>query len=555
MSRNSLAFLRPYLQRASRPLRPEHARAYLSIQKRYTQSVAIDDFTGPHDVEKQKRLEQLRKEKPLADYHPKLVYPSGSANVSLSEFNAKYEGIQETAKDVVTTLGRVRSVRTLGSKLMFLDIERHTQRLQVMVELKKLNSQDGTVESYRSFKKVARIGDWVSITGNPTRTSTGQLSLLALEVPQILAPCLHHLPEKVDNAETLARRPHIHQLTSNEPGDMLRLRALIYDYMRTYFIQSDFLEVETPIFEVNAGGAIARPFETVANEMSNMQLRLRIAPELNLKRLIVGGQDKIFEIGRVFRNEGVDNTHNPEFSTCEFYEVGATLPSLIARTEQMIYGLHNAIEALRSTYFPTLSAPEGIDFTAPFAQLPFIPTIEEASGRKLPDLSSPSASSELIAMFKDLNIEIPPNPTLPRLLDTLAEQYIEPLCLNPTFITHHPEALSPLSKSYLDPSTNQRVAYRVELFINSREYVNAYEEENSPFEQRRKFLQQLEFHADGEGVVDESYLEALEWGMPPTGGWGCGLDRLVMLFSSKKRIADVLPFGTLRNVAGIARIK
>lgn len=336
---------------------------------------------------------------------------------------------------------------------------------------------------------------------------------------------------------------------------MLRLRALIYDYMRTYFIQSDFLEVETPIFEVNAGGAIARPFETVANEMSNMQLRLRIAPELNLKRLIVGGQDKIFEIGRVFRNEGVDNTHNPEFSTCEFYEVGATLPSLIARTEQMIFGLHNAIESLRSTYFPTLSAPEGIDFTAPFAQLPFIPTIEEASGRKLPDLSSPNASSELLAMFKDLEIEIPPNPTLPRLLDTLAEQYIEPLCLNPTFITHHPEALSPLSKSYLDPSTNQRVAYRVELFINSREYVNAYEEENSPFEQRRKFLQQLEFHADGEGAVDESYLEALEWGMPPTGGWGCGLDRLVMLFSSKKRIADVLPFGTLRNVVGIARIK
>lgn len=391
--------------------------------------------------------------------------------------------------------------------------------------------------------------------GNPTKTSTGQVSVLALDVPQILAPCLHHIPDKIDDAETLARRPHIHSLTSDEPSDVLRLRALIYDYIRTYFIQSGFLEVETPIFDVNAGGAIARPFETFANEMSKTPLRLRIAPELNLKRLIVGGQDKIFEIGRSFRNEGVDGTHNPEFSTCEFYEVGATLPDVIARTEQLMHGLHTAIEALRSTYFPTLKAPEGVDFSAPFAQLPFIPTIEEASGRKLPDLSSPDASARLLDMFEELHIPIPPNATLPRLLDTLAEHYIEPLCKKPTFITHHPEALSPLSKSFVDPQTSQRVAARVELFINSREYVNAYEEENSPFEQRRKFTQQLELNTEGEGVVDESYLEALEWGMPPTGGWGCGLDRLVMLFASKKRIADVLPFGTLRNVVSIAKNK
>lgn len=374
-------------------------------------------------------------------------------------------------------------------------------------------------------------------------------------MPQVLAPCLHHLPEKVDDAETLARRPHIHALTSDEPGDVVRLRALIYDYIRTYFIQSGFLEVETPMFDVHAGGAIARPFETVANELSNTQIRLRIAPELNLKRMIIGGQDKIFEIGRSFRNEGVDNTHNPEFTTCEFYEVGATLPSVIARTEQLVHGLHTAIESLRPTYFPSLSAPEGIDFSAPFAQLPFIPTIESQSGRTLPDLSAPDASEKLLKLFTDLSLTIPPNPTLPRLLDTLAEIYIEPLCKDPTFISAHPEALSPLSKSYIDPQTSQRVASRVELFIHSREYVNAYEEENSPFEQRRKFMQQRDFHPEGEGAIDESYLEALEWGMPPTGGWGCGLDRLVMLFGSKKRIADVLPFGTLRNVVGIARTK
>lgn len=313
------------------------------------------------------------------------------------------------------------------------------------------------------------------------------------------------------------------------------------------------------MFDVNAGGAIARPFETIANEMSNLPIRLRIAPELNLKRLIVGGQDKIFEIGRAFRNEGVDNTHNPEFSTCEFYEVGATLPQLIERTEQLIHGLHNAIESLRSTYFPTLAPPEGVDFSQPFAKLPFIPTIEKSSGRTLPDLTSPSATEDVLSFFRELSLDVPSNPTLPRLLDTLAEVYIEPLCHNPTFITHHPEALSPLSKSFDCPLTSQRVAARVEFFIAGREYVNAYEEENSPFEQRRKFMQQQEYHAggvEGEGVkIDESYLEALEWGMPPTGGWGCGLDRLVMLFASKKRIADVLPFGTLRNVVSISKTK
>jgi lysyl-tRNA synthetase class 2 len=309
------------------------------------------------------------------------------------------------------------------------------------------------------------------------------------------------------------------------------------------------------MFDVNAGGAIARPFETVANELSNMPIKLRIAPELNLKRLIIGGQDRIFEIGRAFRNEGVDNTHNPEFSTCEFYEVGATLPTVIARTEQLVHGLHTAVESLRPTYFPSLTAPEGIDFSQPFAQLPFIPTIEKASGRKLPDLLSPNASDMVLELFKELALAIPPNPTLPRLLDTLAETYIEPLCKNPTFITQHPEALSPLSKSYFDATTGQRVASRVELFIHGREYVNAYEEENSPFEQRRKFIQQRDFHPEGENTIDESYLEALEWGMPPTGGWGCGLDRLVMLFASKKRIADVLPFGTLRNVVSISKTR
>ncbi|EOA91274.1 uncharacterized protein SETTUDRAFT_162042 [Exserohilum turcica Et28A] len=551
MSKPAFNFLRPYLCGASQSLKPHHARAYLGVQRRFASRTVAYPYTGPHHVEKQKRLEQLADVKSLGDYHPRLVHSPDVDTLSLRDFNAKYEGISETVEDVVSVFGRVRSVRKLSSGLMFLDVERDTQRLQVLSELKKL-TQNSASEDYDSFRKVVRVGDWISITGNPTRTPAGQLSIQALQAPQVLAPCLHHLPIKVDDAETLARRPHIHGLTSHEPGDVLRLRALIYDYVRTYFIQSGFLEVETPIFDVKPGGAMARPFETVANELPDMPIRLRIAPELNLKRLIIQGQDKIFEIGRVFRNEGVDNTHNPEFSTCEFYEVGATLPDVIARTEQLIHGLHTAIESLRPSFFPSLTPPQGIDFSLPFAQLPFIPTIEQASGRKLPDLSTPSSTGAVLRLFEELGLQIPPNPTLPRLLDALAEVYIEPLCQEPTFISQHPEALSPLSKSYVDEATGQRVASRVELFIHGREYVNAYEEENSPFEQRRKFELQRDFHVESQGELDESYLEALEWGMPPTGGWGCGLDRLVMLFASKKRISDVLPFGTLRNVVSIS---
>jgi len=256
----------------------------------------------------------------------------------------------------------------------------------------------------------------------------------------------------------------------------------------------------------------------------------------------------------ISRDLGVDATHNPEFTICEFYEVGAHLEDLISKTERLLQQMAVMVQDLKATELSSLSPPD-IDFSSPFQRLPFIPTIESSINRSLPDLSSPTAQTELLSLFSELNITPPPNSTVPRLLDTLSELYIEPLCTVPTFIIHHPEPLSPLSKSYLDPTTNQLISARVELFIRGREYVNAYEEENSPFEQRRKFEQQLQYQqgkVEAGVSVDESYIEALEWGMPPTGGWGCGVDRLVMLFSGARRIADVLPFGTLRNVVAIA---
>lgn len=244
---------------------------------------------------------------------------------------------------------------------------------------------------------------------------------------------------------------------------------------------------------------------------------------------------------------GIDKTHNPEFTTCEFYHAYANLEDLMQITETLLCGMATHIKALNKE--GTLN-PTTANFTTPFRRIDFIPGIEAQISRSLPDLSSPDALTNMHTLFHDLSLPLPTNATLPRLLDELCATYLEPTCTDPTFIINPPECLSPLSKSFIHPTTKQVVAARGELFIEGKEVVNTYEEENSPFEQRRKFEDQVRFSKGGdEGVeVDESYLEALEWGLPATGGWGCGIDRLVMLFTGAKKIGDVLSFGTLRAV-------
>lgn len=244
---------------------------------------------------------------------------------------------------------------------------------------------------------------------------------------------------------------------------------------------------------------------------------------------------------------GIDKTHNPEFTTCEFYHAYANLEDLMRITEDLLSGMASHIKAFNQD---GLLNPTTANFATPFRCIDFITGIEERINRKLPDLTSPSALDDIHTIFHDLSLPFPENATLPRLLDELCSIYVEPDCIDPTFIINPPECLSPLSKSFTHPVTKQIVAARGELFIEGKEIINTYEEENSPFEQRRKFEDQLRFSkAAGEpGEVDENYLEALEWGLPSTGGWGCGIDRLTMLFTGAKRIGDVLPFGNLRTV-------
>ena len=221
-------------------------------------------------------------------------------------------------------------------------------------------------------------------------------------------------------------------------------------------------------------------------------------------------------------------------------------------TETLFSGLATYVRQLKQTQFMSLPMLDA-DFTPPFRRIDFIPALENAIGQVLPDLRAPNASTKILQIFQDLKIKPPASPTLPRLLDYLSSIFLEPLCVSPTFIARQPECLSPLAKSSRHSHNNQAVSSRVELFIQGREVVNAYEEENSPFEQRRKFEEQLAWR-DGEsqGAIDESYLEALEWGLPPTGGWGLGVDRLCMIFCGVQRINDVLSFGNLKNVVGLA---
>ncbi|KAL9595571.1 MAG: hypothetical protein Q9219_006367 [cf. Caloplaca sp. 3 TL-2023] len=361
--------------------------------------------------------------------------------------------------------------------------------------------------------------------------------------------------QEVTVAESRIRNRHVDLRVNQRAAQILQLRSSIISEIRKYLENLNFMEVQTPILANSAGGAIARSFTTKAVEFTDRHIELRTAPELWLKRLVLGGFDKIFELGPCFRNEGIDKTHNPEFTTCEFYAAYQNLEQLITMTQAMFQTISNSSkEAIRDRL--ELLETGDISFDPPYSRLDFVKEIESAMDLKFPDLAGADAEAKVVEMFHTRNIQLPALVTLPRLLDRLSSEYLEPRCQAPTWIIHQPECLSPLSKSFVDPDTQQRVSARAELYVGGKELVNTYEEENSPFEQRRKFQEQVKYRRRGANVeIDENYLQALEWGLPPTGGWGCGIDRLVMLLSGADRINDVLPFGNLRNVVSLGTLR
>ncbi|KAF3939138.1 hypothetical protein ABW19_dt0203780 [Dactylella cylindrospora] len=392
-------------------------------------------------------------------------------------------------------------------------------------------------------------------------------------MPHILTPILHIPPADLMEKKRFQSR-HVDLMINPFYADVLRARSFIINWIRNYFLQNNFIEVSTPILADLSGGAIAKPFETVSKDLgSQRRLQLRIAPELWLKRLVVGGLERIFEIGPSFRNESADATHNPEFYTCEFYEAFTDLKGLKVTTMNMLSQLTKAFEQARPTKFPRIKSIEERDyqFGTSFLEVDYIRSIERAIGRKLPNLEEPDALEKLLKIIDEDEIGRPQKCTLPGVLDYLFAEFVEPNLKQPTFVASIPACLSPLSKNSNRRADGQPVAHRVELFVNGKELANFYEEENSPFEQRKKFEQQNAYRAavvtateggealedaglvDPEMPIDESYIGALEWGLPPTGGWGIGLDRLVMLLCNVERIGDVLSFGGLRGTAAAGR--
>ncbi|KAH9215195.1 hypothetical protein DL95DRAFT_435709 [Leptodontidium sp. 2 PMI_412] len=562
-STTGLRFLRPYLQQDLPALkRTAYLRFFSSSRSCLYLRNSEKRAVAPHSHNKramksdvQGRIEELKKVQ-------KLEWPrikSDKDAMTLVEFTAKYIGMKpvEIRKtDYVMLRGRVRSIRISSSKLVFLDITQDGSVVQLVVDRSRIDSVNGeTPGMFRNFYHIVRRGDIISVYGHPYVTKRGELSLNAIQLPDILSPSLASHPTTLADRETRIRNRHVDMLVNSSVAETLRLRSHIIQHMRDFLLSDNFLEVQTPLIADKAGGAIAKPFTTTATEFPEKQLALRIAPEIWLKRLVIGGIDRVFEIGPAFRNEGLDATHNPEFTTCEFYRAFTDLEELMGMTESMLSSIATRVSELRKTTF--VSLPESLpleDFAKPFQRLEFIPTIEAALGSKLPDLSAANAEEELKVLFENYSLPLPLSPTLPRLLDKLSSIYIEPSCTTPTFITHHPSCMAPLAKSFICMNTKQSISARAELFIQNREIANMYEEENSPLAQREKFTHQLQWKDEENSAgVDESYCEALEFGLPPTGGWGAGIDRIVMMFAGAKRISDVLAFGSLRNVVNLGR--
>lgn len=528
--------------------------------------------------------EEQQSEDPLyPESHPRLEHTQ--QRYSVPEFIEAFNAAEHNEMENVTVYGRVRSKRAAGKYLVFLDIVNEFERLQVMVNKAKcMGDQETRNRKFAMFRSLIEVGDHISITGFPTRTKAGQLTIAATALPELLSPAMEQIPEKLTDPKTRMQERHVDMLVNREAIDVLRLRSEITKHMRDHFHSKKFLEFQTPILAENAGGAVARPFVTQATEFKDRDLALRIAPELWLKRLVIGGVDKVFEIGPAFRNEGIDGTHNPEFTMCEFYSAYTNLDDLIRETEDLLYSMAEHSQKLISTQLTSLPPIDLEKFARPYKRVEFVPALEEALGLRFPKLSTEGALAELLVILKLAGIKIPgevPN-SLSKLLDRLAAIYLEPMSFEqPILIMNHPACMSPLAKSFLCPRTYQLVSARAELFIGGRELANMYEEENDPEAQKQKLLdhrnlvnkpdgaiaieapevdpaafdEDIHLVEDDEGEsapLDQSFVKALDYGLPPTGGWGCGVERMVMLFSGANRISDCLSFGTLRNVVGLS---
>jgi lysyl-tRNA synthetase class 2 len=433
----------------------------------------------------------------------------------------------------VALAGRLMAIRDFG-KAAFAHVQDATGRLQIYVQRAEVGD-----ETWARFRQLD-LGDIVGVEGKLFRTKTNELTVQATAV-RYLAKALQPLPEKwhgLQDVERRYRQRYVDLLANPETREVFRKRALLLQHLRTFFAARGFLEVETPMMQAIAGGALARPFVTHHNTL-DLDLYLRIAPELYLKRLVVGGMDRVFELNRNFRNEGMSTEHNPEFTMLEFYQAYATYADLMDLTETLFAELAEKLTG-------GLVVPWGehtIDLTPPWTRLTVKDAVAKYTGLARPDVED---ETKLRSYAATHGIPLPDDAPYGKVLIELFEKTGEEKLIQPTFITAYPVEVSPLARSNdADPA----IVDRFELFIGGRELANGFSELNDPAEQRARFEMQLRAKAGGDveaHEMDEDYVRALEHGMPPTAGEGIGIDRLAMLLTNSPSIRDVILFPQLR---------
>lgn len=483
---------------------------------------------------------QVRRDK-LQDLYAKGLDPFGGKFERTHLANEIVEKYAESTKEEleeenmqVTIAGRIMTKRVKG-KAGFTHIQDMSGQIQIYVRKDAIGD-----EEYEIFKSLD-LGDIIGVTGTVFRTNMGELSVKASEA-QLMTKSLRPLPEKyhgLKDVEQRYRQRYLDLITNLDSRETFIKRSKIIQTMREYLNKQGFLEVETPTMHSIPGGAAARPFITHHNAL-DIELYMRIAIELHLKRLVVGGMEKVYEIGRVFRNEGVSTRHNPEFTMIELYEAYADYKDIMALTENLI--AYIAEEVLGTTSI-TYGDYE-VDLKPEWKRLHMADAVKEATGV---DFWQQLNDQEARALAKEHGVEITDSMTFGHVLNEFFEQKVEDTLIQPTFIYGHPVEVSPLAKTNKEDG---RFTDRFELFIVGREHANAFSELNDPIEQRKRFESQVAERDAGNDeahLMDEDFLEALDYGLPPTGGLGIGIDRLVMLLTNAPSIRDVLLFPQMRN--------